>query len=68
MEQAMSVTIDLPPELEERLRILAKETGEPIAALLQSSLKHGLEDLEDYHAAVAAMRLIESGEDEIISA
>ncbi|AEQ51970.1 type II toxin-antitoxin system RelB family antitoxin [Pelagibacterium halotolerans] len=64
----MSVTIDLSPELEARLKALAAETGEPLDKLLQLSLEHGLEDLEDYHAALAAMRRIESGESEIISA
>ena len=64
----MSITIDLPPELEARLRALAEETGEPFDDLLRASLEYGLEDVEDYHAAVAAMKRLESGEDTIISA
>ena len=59
----MSLTINLPPEVEKKMREsfahFAKECKTPEALLYQRALEFYLEDLED---AVATRKAIEAGE------
>ena len=63
----MSITIDLPPELEARLRALAEETGRNAEEVLRSAIASGLEDMEDLFLAERAVQRLERGESRILS-
>ncbi|HTB11046.1 MAG TPA: hypothetical protein VK752_05730 [Bryobacteraceae bacterium] len=45
------LSIDLDPEIEQRLRALARRTGKTEAELARELVKYGMEDLEDISTA-----------------
>jgi RHH-type rel operon transcriptional repressor/antitoxin RelB len=49
------LSIDLDPEIEQRLKALAKRTGKTEAKLAQELVKYGMEDLEDISIAEARL-------------
>jgi RHH-type rel operon transcriptional repressor/antitoxin RelB len=53
------ISIDLEPEIERRLKELAKRTGKTEAELVRELVEHNLEDLEDI--CVAEARLANPG-------
>jgi RHH-type rel operon transcriptional repressor/antitoxin RelB len=53
------LSIDLDPEIEQRLRALAKRTGKTEAELARELVKYGMEDLEDI--TIAEQRLANPG-------
>lgn len=59
----MPTTIRLSKETEERLNELAAKTGRTKAYYLREFIERGLEDLEDYYAAEAAMESYRRGEE-----
>ncbi|MCV0397490.1 MAG: DUF6290 family protein [Rhizobiaceae bacterium] len=59
----MPTTIRLDAETENRLNALAKRTGRTKAYYLREFIERGLEDLEDYYAAEAAMESIRRGDE-----
>ena len=59
----MPTTIRLNKETEERLDALAAKTGRTKAYYLREFIERGLEDLEDYYAAEAAMERLRRGEE-----
>ncbi|WP_421951532.1 type II toxin-antitoxin system RelB family antitoxin [Pelagibacterium sp.] len=63
----MSVTIDLSPELEARLKALAAETGKDPKEVLSAAIASGLEDIEDLLLAERAVMRLKSGESRILS-
>ena len=53
------ISIDLWPEIEQRLMALAKRTGKTEAELARELVKYGMEDLEDI--SIAEERLANPG-------
>ena len=60
----MPTTIRLDPETEQRLAELVKQTGRTKSYYLREFIEKGLEDLEDYYAAEAAMERYRRGEEQ----
>ncbi len=63
----MPTSVRLPPEIEERLAVLAAKTARSKAYYLREIIKRGLEDVEDYYLAAEAMERVRRGEDEILT-
>lgn len=59
----MATSVRLSPEIEERLNVLAKKTGRTKAYYLREIIERGLEDIEDYYLAHAALERYEKGEE-----
>ena len=59
----MPTSIRLEPEIEARLDALAARTGRTKAYYLRELITNGLEDLEDYYAAVEVSERIRRGEE-----
>ena len=53
------LTIDLPEELEQRLRDLAQKTALPFEAVLREVFKIGLEEFEETAQAEANLRKLD---------
>ena len=58
---SISVSINLPPELEQRLDSLATQTGRAKKDLLLQAIENGIYDVEDYYAAHEALERIRKG-------
>ncbi|MDN5928945.1 MAG: DUF6290 family protein [Hyphomicrobiales bacterium] len=63
----MPTSIRLNPETEQRLEQLAAKTGRTKAYYLREIIERGLEDVEDYYLAVAALERLRKGEEQIHS-
>lgn len=59
----MPTTIRLDKETEERLDALVKRTGRTKSYYLREFIERGLEDLEDFYDAEAAMERLRRGEE-----
>ncbi len=64
----MTVSIRLTPEIERRLNQLAAQTGRAKSYYLRELIEGGLDDLEDYYLADAAMERIRKGQEQVIDA
>lgn len=60
----MPTSIRLEPEIENRLDALAVRTGRTKAYYLRQLIENGMDDLEDYYAAVEVSERIRRGEEE----
>ncbi len=63
----MATSVRLEPRIEERLDALAARTGRTKAYYLRELIERGLEDLEDYYLADAAMERRRKGEERTYS-
>ncbi len=63
----MATSVRLEPRIEERLDALAARTGRTKAYYLRELIERGLEDLEDYYLADAAMERLRKGEERTYS-
>jgi RHH-type rel operon transcriptional repressor/antitoxin RelB len=63
----MPTSIRLNPEIEQRLEQLAAKTGRTKAYYLRELIERGLEDVEDYYLAEAALERLRKGEEQIHS-
>lgn len=59
----MPTSIRLEPEIEARIDALAQRTGRTKAYYLRELIQNGLDDLEDYYAAVDVSERIRRGEE-----
>ena len=66
-EHDMAITIALPPEIEDRLDLLASETGRSKAYLLREIVERGMEDTEDYHLSIDVLERIRAGKERVYS-
>ena len=62
---SISVSINLPPEIEQRLDSLATQTGRTKKELLLQAIENGIYDVEDYYAAHEALERIKRGEEKV---
>jgi RHH-type rel operon transcriptional repressor/antitoxin RelB len=63
----MTISFTLDPETERRLLALAERTGEATDDLIRNAIANGIEDVEEYFAAVETLKRIESGEEPVSS-
>lgn len=63
----MTISVNLPSEVEERLSALASRSGQSTDAQLWQIIDQGLNDLEDYYAAKDVLGRIERGEEKVLS-
>ena len=64
----MAISIRLSPEIEQRLEHLASQTGRTKSDYLRELIEGGLDDLEDFYLADAAMGRIRKGQETILEA
>ena len=64
----MAVSIRLDPQIEQRLDHLASQTGRPKSYYLRELIEGGLEDLEDFYLADAAMERVRRGTEKLLDA
>ena len=62
----MAVSIRLAPNIEQRLNQLAEQSGRAKSYYLRELIEGGLDDLEDYYLADAAMEHILKGQETLI--
>ena len=63
----MEFTINLTPEIEQRLSDLVKQAGRTKEYYLQESIERGLEDVEDYYLATMALERVRQGKERVYS-
>ena len=63
----MTMSVNLSPEAEKRLRALADKSGQTTDAQLKQIIDQGLEDFEDYYAGHEVMARIERGEERVLN-
>jgi RHH-type rel operon transcriptional repressor/antitoxin RelB len=63
----MTMSVTLPPEVEERLAALARKTGHAREEQLKWIISQGLEDMEDYYAAQDVLQRVRRGEEKVVS-
>ncbi|MGV3551992.1 type II toxin-antitoxin system RelB family antitoxin [Rhizobium sp.] len=63
----MTISVNLPREMEERLKALADKSGQSTDIQLRQIIALGLEDLEDYHAGQDVLGRIARGEEKVLS-
>ena len=64
----MAVSIRLSPETEQRLALLASQTGRTKAFYLRELIDRGLQDIEDYYLAADVLERIRKGQERVHSA
>ena len=60
------ITLQLPPELETQLQNLARETRQPLEALVAQALADYLEDQEDLRRAEQSLAKLRAGSSQLI--
>lgn len=63
----MATTIDLSPEFEERLNLLASETGRSKEYFLREIIERGMEDIGDYYLSIEILKRIRAGKERVYS-
>jgi RHH-type rel operon transcriptional repressor/antitoxin RelB len=63
----MTISVNLPPDIEARILALAGKSGQSTADQLRQIIDQGLEELEDYYAAQEVVGRIERGEEKVLS-
>jgi RHH-type transcriptional regulator, rel operon repressor / antitoxin RelB len=61
------LAIRLPPEIEERLEKLAKQTGRSKTFYAREAILEHIEDLEDYYLAARVSQRVAEGKETIVS-
>jgi len=64
----MTISIRLDPETEQRLNHLASQTGRAKSYYLRELIEGGLDDLEDFYLADAAMERVRKGKEATLKA
>ena len=59
-------TIEVSDEIKEHIKALATEFGKSEATILRLALENGMEDVEDYFRAEAAVKRLQTGEEHTI--
>lgn len=61
----MATSVELSPEFEERLDLLAAHTGRSKPMLLGEIIERGMEDTEDYYLSLEILKRVRSGEERV---
>jgi len=61
----MTLSIRLPPEIEERLETLAKKTGRTKAFYVREMIEDNIDDLEDYYMGANVLEKIRRGKEKL---
>jgi len=64
----MATSVQLSPEAEKRLDLLAARTGRSKEYYLQEMIERGLEGVEDYYLAAKVLERVRKGEEEVVNA
>ena len=64
----MATSIELTPDAEKRLDLLASQTGRSKDFYLRELIERGLEDLEDYYLAADVLERLRKGTEKVYSA
>ena len=64
----MATLIELTPDAEKRLDLLASQTGRSKDFYLRELIERGLEDLEDYYLAADVLERLRKGTEKVYSA
>lgn len=64
----MAVSIWLDPEIEQRLNQLVNQTGRAKLYYLRERIERGLDDLEDFYLADAAIERVRKGVKKVLDA
>ena len=64
----MATSIRLSPKTEQRLALLASQTGRTKAFYLREIIDRGLEDIEDYYLAADVLERIRKGQEQVHAA
>ena len=63
----MATSIRLSSETEDRISVLANETGRSKAYYLRQLIENGLDELEDYYLSEKVMERVRNGEEKTYS-
>ncbi len=61
----MAITINLTPDIEQRLDDLIAQTGRSKEFYLREMIERGMEDIEDYYLAAGAIERVRRGEEPV---
>ena len=61
----MAITINLTPDIEQRLDDLIAQTGRSKEFYLREMIERGMEDIEDYYLAAEAIERVRRGEEPV---
>ncbi len=64
----MPTSIRLPADIEERLALLASQTGRTKAFYLRELIERGIDDMEDYYLAAEVLERVRKGQERVYSA
>ena len=64
----MATSIQLSPEIEQRLDFLASQTGRAKDFYVRELIERAVEDMEDYYLAADVLERIRQGTEEVFSA
>ena len=64
----MAMSIELSPEIEQRLDFLASQTGRAKEFYVRELVERAIEDMEDYYLAADVLGRIRQGTEEVYSA
>ena len=64
----MATSIQLSPDDERRVALLAKRTGRSEGYYLREIVERGLEDIEDYYLATDVLQRVRKGQEQVHSA
>ena len=64
----MATSIQLSPEIEQRLDFLASQTGRSKDYYVREFIERAVEDMEDYYLAADVLERIRQGTEEVYSA
>ena len=64
----MATSIELSPEFEQRLDLLAAQTGRAKDFYVRELIERAVEDMEDYYLAADVLERIRQGAEEVYSA
>ena len=63
----MAISIQLDPEIEQRLDHLVATTGKAKSDFLHEFIQNGLDDLEDFYLADATMERVRKGTEKVLN-
>ena len=64
----MATSIQLAPEIERRLEVLAAQTGRAKTYYVNEMIERGLEEVEDYYLAAEVLDRVRNGTENVFSA